>query len=166
MPTPTRDPRRARDLRLIHAAKRQMAWDETTYRAILERMTGKSSAADLNAKERQAVLDDFARLGWKPQKVKGHRNPNANAKTADPDLALTGAGWGKDRLISKIGALLVNAKPPRSWAYADGIARQMFKIESVRFCDAEQLRRIVAALTYDARRRARQTSQEEPSPCA
>lgn len=166
MSTSPSDPRRARDLKLIHAARRQMAWDETTYRAILERVTGKASAADLSAKERKQVLDDFARLGWKPQKVKGHRNPNANAKTADPDLALTGAGWGKDRLISKIGALLANTQPPRGWAYADGCARRMFGIESVRFCDAEQLRRIVAALTYDARRRVKQKSHEEPSPCA
>lgn len=154
MPTPAPDPRRARDLKLIHAARRQMAWDEATYRAILERVTGKASAADLNAKERKQVLDDFARLGWKPQKTKGHRNPNANAKTVDPDLALTGAGWGKGRLISKIGALLAAAKPPRGWAYADGCARNMFGIESVRFCNAEQLRRIIAALTYDAKRRA------------
>lgn len=160
MPTPAPDPRRARDLKLIHAAKRQMAWDEATYRAILERVTGKVSAADLSAKERKAVLDDFARLGWKPQKVKGHRNPNANAKAVDPDLALTGAGWGKDRLISKIGALLASAKPPRSWAYADGCARKMFKVESVRFCNAEQLRRIIAALAYDAKRRAKEEENQ------
>ena len=133
------DPTRARDLKLIHAARRQMAWTEETYRAILERVTGKASAALLNAKERKAVLDDFARLGWQPKKAKGHRRPG----NVRPDGAA---------LVGKIEALLADAG--RSWAYADGIARKMFGLDSVRFCDADQLHRIVAALVYDQKRRA------------
>ena len=149
-----KDPTRAHELKLIHAAARQMGWDEDTYRAILARVTGQASAKDLTARQRTKVLDEFARLGWKSPR---HRNPRPAAQGQGGDLPLTGPGWGKDRLIAKIGALLTEAG--RGWAYADGCARKMFRLESVRFCDPDQLQKIVAALTYDQRRRARKKSE-------
>lgn len=147
-----KDPLRAHELRLIHAAARQMGWDEGTYRAILERVTGQDSAKDLTERQRKKVLDEFARLGWRSPR---HRNPRpaASPAGASDGLPLTGPGWGKDRLIAKIGALLTEAG--RGWAYADGCARKMFKADSIRFCNPDQLQKIVAALTYDQRRRAR-----------
>ncbi len=132
------DSTRTRDLKLIHIAKKQMAWDENTYRAILERITGNASAADLNAKQRSAVIDEFVRLGWKIKSHKSHRKPG----TVPED---------RQRLVWKIGAYLADAG--RSWAYADGIARRVCKVESVRFCTPEQLHKIVAALEYDQQRR-------------
>lgn len=139
------DPTRARDLKLIHAARRQMAWTEDTYRAILERVTGKASAALLNAKERKAVLDDFARLGWQPKRAPGHRRPGEVLRD-------------RAALVGKIEAILADSGRP--WAYADGCARKMFGVDSVRFCDAEQLHKIVAALMIDQKRRARAPGPE------
>ena len=185
MPTPP-DPPRARDLKRIHAAAREMAWTDETYRAILERVTGQRSAAALTARQRQRVLTEFARLGWKPQKSKTHRAPNppapahcaplsprgrgAGGEGAAPPspaggrgvggegaIPLTGPGWGKDRLLAKIGALLAEAG--RGWTYADGIARHMFGLESLRFCDPEQLRKVVSALEYDKKRRAKRAAR-------
>jgi len=144
---------RANDLKKIHLARRQMAWDDHTYRAILYRVTGHDSAAELNAAQRKAVIDEFVRLGWRIKTRKGHRQPTTAATT----LALTGPGWGKDRLLSKIGALLVEAG--RGWAYADGCARKMFDLESLRFCSPEQLHKIVAALLYDQKRRKRRNPE-------
>lgn len=173
---PTADPTRPRDLKLIHAAARQMGWDEDTYRAILERVTGKTSAADLAPRQRKQVLDEFARLGWQAKKAKSHRAPNPAPRLAPSpgagagegggggDLPLTGPGWGKDRLLAKIGALLADAG--RGWAYADGCARNMFKLESVRFCDPDQLRRLVAALSYDQQRRAKRAQNPTPPEAA
>lgn len=141
------DPTRARDLKLIHAARRQMAWDETVYRAILERVTGKASAADLNARERKAVLDDFARLGWRVKARKGHRKPGA-------------VGLDRQAYVDKIEAYLADAKRP--WAYADAMAKRICKVDSVRFCEPDQLRKLVAALEYDRQRRARAGSGDRP----
>lgn len=137
---PTADPTRSRDLKLIHAARRQMAWDENTYRSILERVTGKGSAALLNAKERKAVLDDFSRLGWKVKNRKGHRKPG-------------GVGVDRQALVNKIEAYLAEAQRP--WAYADALAKRICKVDSVRFCEPDQLRKLVAALEYDRQRRAK-----------
>ena len=41
----------------------------------------------------------------------------------------------------------------RPWGYAHGIAKKMFKIDLVEWCEPNQLWRIVAALEYDRRRR-------------
>lgn len=135
----TADPARFRDLKLIHAARRQMAWDEPTYRAILERVTGKASAALLDARERKAVLDDFSRLGWKAKTRKGHRKPGV-------------VGPDRQAYVEKIEAYLADAKRP--WAYADAMAKRICKVDSVRFCEPDQLRKLVAALEYDRRRKA------------
>ena len=115
-----------------------------------------TSAAGLSPLQHGRLLAEFRRLGWKPKPAR-RRHPNA---TGPDDLSLTGPGWGKDRLIAKIGALLADAG--RGWAYADGCARKMFRLESVRFCDSDQLRRIVAALTYDQQRRAKRAPKPPP----
>ena len=137
------DPTRARDLKLIHIARKHMAWDEDTYRAILQRITGQTSAAALTARQRQAVIDEFIRLGWKLTARKGHRAPGKVPQD-------------RFRLTMKIGALLTDAG--RDWPYADGIARRVCKVESVRFCTPDQLHKIVAALTYDQQRRQRKAT--------
>ena len=50
----------------IHIARKDMRLEEEDYRAILERLTGKRSAADLSVPQLEAVLDHLASLGWKP----------------------------------------------------------------------------------------------------
>lgn len=146
---------RKAELAKIHVAKKQLALDDETYRALLERVTGQSSAADLTARQRDALLKEFARLGFR---APNHRQPNPA-----PACPTTIPGWGKGRLIAKIGALLCDADPPRPWAYADGMARKMFRIESIRFCNETQLHKIVAALMYDQKRR---TAKTPPAPDA
>lgn len=139
------EPLRTRDLRRIHTGRRYLALDDDTYRDLLERLTGKRSAADLNAAQRRAVIDEFYRRGFKP---KDHRRQ-------PPDRA----GGGKTRLLSKIEALLADASRP--WAYVDGMAKRMFGLDAVSFCDDAQLRKIVAALVYDQQRRQRRATAGE-----
>ena len=145
MPSPF-EPLRTRDLRRIHTGRRYLALEEDDYRDLLERLTGQRSAADLNARQRRAVIDEFYRLGFRP---KDHRRqPPARA------------GGGKTRLMAKIEALLADAQRP--WAYVDGLAKRMIQRDAVSFCDDEQLRKIIAALVYDQKRRQRRAAE----PCA
>ncbi|PCI03870.1 MAG: hypothetical protein COB78_05815 [Hyphomicrobiales bacterium] len=62
----------------IHIAKKDLGLDDDTYRAVLVRVTGKSSAGDMSPKEHQAVIDEFINLNWKP----GRRNWKAASKKA------------------------------------------------------------------------------------
>lgn len=57
---------RQRELAQIHIAAKAMALDETTYRALLRRVSGKESAGELDASERSRVIAEFQRLGWRP----------------------------------------------------------------------------------------------------
>ena len=129
------EPIRTRELRRIHTGKRTLCLDDDTYRDLLERVTGQRSAADLDAKQRRAVIDELYRLGFKP---KDHRKPAAG-------------GLGKTRLLNKIEALLADAGRP--WTYVDGMAKHMFGLDAVAFCDDRQLHKIVAALMIDQKRR-------------
>jgi len=53
-------------LATIHVAKKQLGLDEDTYRAVLNRVTGKSSSGAMTEAERVAVVDEMRRLGFRP----------------------------------------------------------------------------------------------------
>lgn len=57
---------------MVHIARKDLALDEGTYRAVLERISGgRDSAADLTDEELSQVVDDFRRRGWKPKRSSG-----------------------------------------------------------------------------------------------
>lgn len=132
--------RRNLDLSKIHIAKKDLGLDDDTYRALLTRVAGVRSAKDLNPRQTGRVLAEFVRLGWTPSATKTGRK----APVPAPD---------RQKLIGKIEAFLAEAQRP--WTYVDSMAARMFKIERVEWLDPEQLQKMVAALTYDARRHGR-----------
>jgi phage gp16-like protein len=58
--------------------------------------------------------------------------------------------------LKKIEALLTVSRRP--WAYVDSMARRMFSVDRIAFCNAEQLGKVIAALSIDQRR---STSKEQ-----
>lgn len=121
---------RKRQLAQIHIAKSDLGLDDDTYRAMLLDVAGVESAADLTAKGRRDVLERFISKGWENKKQRRGKSPNT-------------AVW-KASLMSKIGALLADQKLP--WSYANGIAKQMWGLEKIDWCDEKQLRGIIVAL--------------------
>ena len=73
----------------VHIAAKALALDDHTYRAVLERVTGKRSAAECTQPELTAAVREFQRLGWRPQRGR----------------AGTGRGSGRPGHISKARAL-------------------------------------------------------------
>jgi phage gp16-like protein len=131
------DRMRQRDLARIHSAKKQLGLDDETYRDLLHGLTGKFSAGDMTRRERWTILQEMSRLG-----------ATAPAKKR-PGMPLDPAPE-KARLLSKIGSQLAIADRP--WVYANAISKRMFGVDLIQWCNPDQLRRIVAALNYDARR--------------
>jgi len=76
---------------LLHVAKRDLGLDDDTYRAVLERVTGKLSAKDLTEEERRAVADEFRRQGFKPSS--NTRRKALEGRFAKKLQALWIAGW-------------------------------------------------------------------------
>lgn len=141
MKAETADKRRAAEIRLIHVARRELAMADDVYRKLLREIGGVASSSDLSATGRQRLLDHFARLGF--------------VSTARQKLAAKGAMRGTpDRasLLAKIDALLLAEGRDRRYI-EPGLVRRICKVDALAFCTPEQLTKLVAALTYDQRRK-------------
>lgn len=123
-------PHRNNQIAQIHIARAQLGLDEETYRSIIRMMSNgrTDSSAELDYAERNKLLDHFRARGWKNSKT---ATPKAAKKTNQP-------------LVNKVGALLADMKLP--WSYAHGIAKRMYNRERVQWCEAEELRSVIAAL--------------------
>lgn len=126
-------------LAIIHIAKAQLGMDDDTYREMLASF-GLKSSKDASVSKLDEIIKYLESKGFENKKRKGQ--PKA-VKDHKPETALMG----------KIGALLADGKLP--WAYAHGIAKKMFGVERLEWCDCQQLRKIVAALEYNAKRKAK-----------
>ena len=128
---------RNKELGFIHSAAKALGMDDDTRRDLMERLTGKRSAADLDWRGRKVVIEHLKAAGGK-----------APAKTR-PTIAAD-----KAPLVRKIRALLINHPAGRKPdSYADGISKQMFGVDNYTWCSLDQLHKIAQALAVDARRR-------------
>lgn len=55
----------------VQIARRELGLDDDDYRAILQRVTGRTSSTACTDAELGRVLDEFAAKGWKPKVVQG-----------------------------------------------------------------------------------------------
>lgn len=154
--TRTVDPRR-QQLARIHAAKKKLRLDDDTYRALLERVTGLRSSADMTTEQRNDVLQEFSRLGLRNDAQAEHKR----RWPGQPEAALM-----KSRpMLRKVGALLANSKRP--WSYAHGLAKKMHQVDKVEWLNDHQLHAVVSAMQIDTNRRqtpAKTTTRKKP-PC-
>lgn len=134
------DQMRKAELAQIHIAKTQLGLADDEYRALLLQVTGKTSSKDLTWQGRKALLAHFKKIGFKVKANKAGR----------PAPVVSG---DKASLIRKIEAQLAEAG--LSWAYADGMARNICKVDRIEWCEPEHLTKIIAALNYDAKRHGR-----------
>lgn len=129
--------RRNQQLSKIHIAKKDLGLDDDTYRSLLNRVTGKSSAKDLSPLQVAGVLREFERLGWKSKQGRDKPKPAAD----------------KAKLVGKIEAQLAEAGRP--WEYGDGMAKRLYQVERLEWLDAKQLGGVITALAKDAKRHGR-----------
>ena len=123
----------------IHIAKGQLGMDDDSYRALLRRVAGVESAKDLNTRQAGRLMVEFERLGFKPK-------PSSKAKGKPHNF-----NQMPDQ-IRKIEALLADMGLP--WAYADAIAKQMFKVSRVAWLKKpKQLDDLIAALHVEQEKR-------------
>ena len=142
MPKKARTPVADRNQQLgrIHAAKKVLALDDETYRSLLQRVTGLRSSADMTPAQRNDVLREFARLGFKAEAIAGRKRVYAG-KPSNVDSV---------PLLRKVEALLAEGKKP--WAYAHAMAKQMFGRDKLEWLRPDELHKLVSALQIDANR--------------
>ncbi|MGQ6549757.1 gp16 family protein [Serratia sp. IR-2025] len=124
----------------IKAGQAHLGWDDATYRGVLSRLTGKTSATQCSLSELQAVREYMHEQGY-PRKVAKHgRKPRV--------------AFSKTSLLSKIEALLADAGRP--WPYAESMAKRMFKgRQAIEWLTEEELTKLLQALAIDAKRHGR-----------
>ncbi|MCO6520886.1 MULTISPECIES: gp16 family protein [Snodgrassella] len=128
----------------IKIAQQQLCIEDSAYRALLVRLTGKSSSTQMNQDELECVIREMCRLGFKPTKPKRYAAPNhRKSNTA---------------MIGKVAALLADNKLP--WNYAHKLAKHMFGVDRVQWLNDWHLHKLIAALQIHADRR-----YEEYDPC-
>lgn len=76
----------------IHIAKKELGLDDDDYRAVLMRAAGKASSKDMTVAERNRVLDEMRRLGWRPGASRTGRR-RLEGKYAAKLQALWISGW-------------------------------------------------------------------------
>lgn len=133
---------RKRDLARIHCLKKELALDDENYRAMLKTQTGKSSSADMDVKQRYAVINHMKTLANKPKASVFMDRPASRDMTPQ---------------LGKIEAYLAEAKRP--WSYVNSMSKRIFKVERVQWLHPGQLGKIIAALETDAQRHGRYTGK-------
>ncbi len=125
----------------IHFYKRELGLDDDAYRLMLRNIGGVDSAKDLDSAGATKVISHL-------MSVIGQRLLDNPTKGRPTNVAERGE-------LAKIEALLSEGGKP--WAYADAIAKRIYGVERVQFCDGKQLGGIIAALSRDASRHGRRT---------
>lgn len=105
-------------------ARRALALTDESYRAVLDRLAGKRSAADLDAAGRRRVIDHFVSLGWRPARPR--REPH-------------GAPAQRRKIAALLKAQDLGAE------YGEGIARQMYG-KPLQLCGPRELQAVITAL--------------------
>lgn len=134
----------------IHIGKEQVGMAEADYRKALVAVGGcrpprgkVASSTLLSAAGLEAMIAHLTSLGAEfiQRPARAGKKPRMTA-----DL---------QALLDKVDAYLAEAGRPM--AYADGIAKRMYKVERVAWCNATQLRGVIAALDKDAQKNGRAT---------
>jgi len=154
MNTATRTPAQGRQLaqtKAIKAAQRQLGLDDDTYRAMLQRLTGKTSATQLTIPEGAKVLDHMRQAGA----------VNPNRANRDGGLRRPVVAADRAALMARINALLDDLSrvtgEPHTLRYADAICKRNAWASAVDMCSGPTLHLLVGALarTLRAKRQAK-----------
>ncbi|MGA2225561.1 MAG: regulatory protein GemA [Syntrophobacteraceae bacterium] len=125
---------------VLHIAKAQLGMSDAAYRDMLASV-GCRSSVELDYPKYELVMDRLRTAGFK--------HVHGSAKRSGMHLAPSS---GKTPMISKIAAILSDLE--LSWAYADGIAMQMFEIQRLRWCNGEQTYKVLQALVVYQKRKS------------
>lgn len=139
----------------IHALKNKVmatrpGFGDDNYRDIIADIShGKhDSSRDLSAPQRQSLINRLSvlageedRPSWQPRDKRSYPNRPRN---------MDRPGESRADQLGKIEALLTVGK--KEWAYADGIARAICKVDKVQWVKTGDLYKIITALRKQAQR--------------
>ena len=127
----------------VHLARKALALPEDSYRAVLTRVTGQGSAADIPDAGLVAVVAEFRRLGWKDRPFRpGSKKPH----------------------VRKVWAVWGSMKGLLRDPSADGLrgyVKRMTGLDDPEWMDGEQANKVVEGLKAWKRREERAQREAE-----
>ncbi|MFZ0930462.1 MAG: regulatory protein GemA [Syntrophobacteraceae bacterium] len=126
---------------VLHIAKSQLGMSESAYRDMLASV-GCRSSVELDFSKYKQIMDRLRAAGFKHV----HGSARRSGMHREPSV-------DKQPMFSKMEAILSDLQ--LSWAYADGIAKQMFGVDRLRWCSFEQARKVLQALICYQERRSK-----------
>jgi phage gp16-like protein len=138
------DPQRRSMIAKIKIAQKALDFDDGDYRALLDRVTAKSSCTAMNNRELAAVLDEFKRLGWSAIET---GKPKVTRRPARADHPA--AKKARAMLIS-LGLLGVIRNA--SEGALEAFARRQMGVERLQWADQAQVYKLIEALKAIAER--------------
>ncbi|HLW69811.1 MAG TPA: regulatory protein GemA, partial [Candidatus Binataceae bacterium] len=139
-----------------HVGKKRLGLDDTTYRGIIARVCGgKTSAGDLDERQRHALLDEFKRLGF--QQSTSYTTSLDEFDDREPQARLIRALWAD---LSALGAL----RDPSEKALRRFVKR-VAKVDSLAWLGPHEANAVIEALKQ-WRKRAAVTSRLRPGGAA
>lgn len=120
----------------VQIGKKQLALTDDDYRAILLRVTGKDSSTRCGPSDLEALLAEFARLGWKPKR-------GTKPLSAKPQIRMIHAIWKEMKPMLAVGdeAALRSfvERQTKSDTHPNGVS-------APEFLDAQQANKVVEGL--------------------
>lgn len=131
----------------IHIAKKELCLEDDDYRAILLRITGQESAKGLSYAQADKLIEEFKRLGWKPQVIAGGKKsaPARKAAPADHPAAMKArALWLS---LYHLGEVRNSSE-----AALEAFATRQLKCDRLIWADQQQMYKLIEALKKMAER--------------
>ena len=131
----------------IHIAKKALGLDDADYRHALREGWGSSSSAELDDAALAEAVSAFELQAQTGRYAKVSSMPLPGPEGRPKGLEGSGGRAGQLRKIERQLAVKAHRQGKAvSWAYAHGMAKHMYGLDALDWCDWEQLRGIIAAL--------------------
>ena len=137
----------------VHLGAKELGLNEDSRRDLMQRVTGKRSAADCSDGELDAILADYRTKGWKPTALGGGRpaRPAGQAATPYRRPAADHPVARKARALW-ISLHQLGVVSNRSEKALEAFARRQLKVEALQWADQSQGFRLIEALKAMAER--------------
>lgn len=129
---------RARLIRLIHVARRELQMPEDSYRNVLRTVARKDSAADMNIRQLQDVLDHLKKAGFKVRQAAAAPARQSRPLASDPDHKKIRAIW---LMLADMGVV----RDPSERALA-AYCRRLTRVEALQWINAAQAHKLIESL--------------------
>jgi len=134
-------------IRLIHVAKRDLALDDETYRAMLTAVTGEASSADLTVPQLERVLAHMKKSGFTVR----HKTPKDRPRDSRHPPGGLSRSIAQDAQSKKIRALWLSlhdmgAVRDCSEAALGAYVRRIAHCDALQWLDSDQASRVIETL--------------------